>query len=163
MPKITATTPSKKKVSSSVATSVRLTPPSKIGRPSAAVAYRERSFTRPVSSMPVSEVMLMMPRPPAWISASTMNCPARLQWLPVSSVTRPVKVVADVAVNSALISAVGAPSAEANGMESSAVPVRIRARKPSAVSCAGPSHLLEAVSFTGQTLLRGAQLGYVFC
>src|SRR4051794_40089867 len=44
-----------------------------------------------------------------------MICPVNDQWLPVSSVTRPVTQVADVAVNTASINGVVRPSREEKG------------------------------------------------
>ena len=53
--------------------------------------------------------VLMNPRPPTSIRTIRTPCPARLQWVAVSTTTRPVTVLADVAVNSAVRKGVNRP------------------------------------------------------
>ena len=60
------------------------------------------------SSNPTSDASVMIPKPPTWISSKMTACPNPLQYVGVSTVTKPVTHTALVAVNSAVTS--GAPS-----------------------------------------------------
>ncbi len=73
--------------------------------------------------------MVMMPKPPTWIRARITPSPNPLQYVPVSTTTRPGTQAADVEVNRAVTKPVAPPSSEAAGSVSSTVPRRMTAAK----------------------------------
>lgn len=79
----------------------------------------------------------MTPRPPIWIIARMTSSPKVDQWVAVSTVTRPVTQVAEVAVNSAVSRSVDSPGSAASGVIRAAVPAAITTAKPSMTVRAG--------------------------
>ncbi len=63
---------------------------------------------------------VMIPSPPHWMRIRTTHWPNKLKRLPVSTTTRPVTQVAEVAVNNASIA--GSGGSAATGNSSKAVP-----------------------------------------
>ncbi len=79
----------------------------------------------------------MMPKPPTWISARITPSPNPLQYVPVSTTTRPVTHTAEVEVNRAVTNPVAPPSSEDTGSMSRNAPSRITAPKAMARVRAG--------------------------
>ena len=62
-----------------------------------------RRPTRLLNMAMSSKVMVIWPRPPISISISSMICPCRVKAVPVSTTPSPVTLMAEVAVNRALM------------------------------------------------------------
>ena len=92
---------------------------------------------RPTTSRSRSVDPVMNPKPPTWISARIAIWPNGLQYVPVSTTTRPVTQTADVAVNSAVTGWVQVPAADEIGSVRTAVPIAIITMNPSASTTAG--------------------------
>ena len=69
--------------------------------------------------------IVMMPRPPMNIITKIVNWPGRLQKVEVSTVTSPVTVAAEVAVNNASIKGVKSSEVVENGISKRMVPIII--------------------------------------
>ncbi|GAB3998294.1 hypothetical protein GCM10029992_23710 [Glycomyces albus] len=65
---------------------------------SACAIMRERMFSRLETIKPMNTALAMMPRPPTCIATMITPSPNSVQCVPVSSVTSPVTVIADVAM-----------------------------------------------------------------
>ena len=70
--------------------------------------------------------MVMKPIPPTNIMPRIMVWPERVQYVAVFSITNPVTVIADVAVNSAVMNGVNPLSSCVNGSRSNKVPTAIK-------------------------------------
>ena len=88
------------------------------------------ALPRPTTNSSRSVEKLMNPRPPSWMRASTTTCPNGLQYVPVSTTTRPVTHTAETAVNSAVTGPVQAPEALEMGSIRTTVPRAMRTRNP---------------------------------
>ena len=106
-------------------------------RPSAVAPKRWRSPSRPATSSPINDASVMKPKPPSWISAMMVTCPAKDQCVAVSTVIKPVRHTADVAVNNASESALALPDADDHGAANRAVPATMTPRKPRATAIVG--------------------------
>jgi hypothetical protein len=84
---------------------------------------RSRSF--PEISSASSEAVVMMPKPPTWMSARITPSPNPLQYVPVSTTAKPVTQTADVEVNRAVSTPAPVPSSAAGGSANSTAPSRI--------------------------------------
>jgi hypothetical protein len=82
----------------------------------------------PVISIMSTVEKVIMPNPPHWMSTSTTHWPKRLSRLPVSTTTRPVTQVADVAVNRASTGESRGPLTAA-GSINNMVPIMIKSAK----------------------------------
>ena len=92
---------------------------------------------RPTRSRSSSVEPVMNPNPPTWMRPRITNCPKGLQYVAVSTTTRPVTHTADVAVNSAVTGVVHSPDTADSGRVSRPVPMAIRTRNPRARTSAG--------------------------
>lgn len=77
----------------------------------------------PIITINMVEIV-MIPRPPAWISMRTTDCPNFERSLPMSRTVRPVTHTADVAVKSASINDMDLPEDETGRMSKKA-PIRL--------------------------------------
>ena len=98
---------------------------------------RDRSpRRRPIMTLK-KVVKVTRPSPPICSSSMMTSCPAVDQWVPVSTVTRPVTQLAEVAVKSASRKVVCFPGAVQAGSRSSRVPSAITMAKLTAIIRAG--------------------------
>src|SRR5699024_1759436 len=113
------------------------TPPtsaSRSARVSCAVIIRCASPSRCITDRLSSEATVISPSPPSLIAIMITVRPKVDQWVPVSTVTRPVTQIAETAVNSASVRSVRTPSVVAAGSDSSTVNAPIIAvNTPSAI------------------------------
>ena len=72
----------------------------------------------------------MIPKPPTWMRSKITACPNPDQYVPVSTVARPVTQTAEVAVNSASSNGALSPVALDQGNISRPVPTAIAPAKP---------------------------------
>ncbi len=72
----------------------------------------------------------MNPKPPTWMSDRITTVPNGLQWVAVSTTTRPVTHTAEVAVNRAVTMSVVMPGAAEIGSSSRIVPIATRTANP---------------------------------
>ena len=113
----------------------RTTPP--ISRVFKLSLIRPRCFS-PIFLRNIKETVIPMvikPRPPIWIRTNKTSCPKMLQWVKVSTRTRPVTQVALVEVKRAVINGVHSPFRLETGSIRSMVPIKMSNRKPSAIIC----------------------------
>ena len=98
---------------------------------SAWATMRVRRPNRPPMNRPSTVANAMMPRPPISTSASMMPWPAGDQYVPVSTVARPVTVTADADVKNAGMKPAEPSPDLANGSSRRIVPIRISVRNVS--------------------------------
>ncbi|MNI41184.1 hypothetical protein D3C73_954300 [compost metagenome] len=79
------------------------------------------------------------------------SCPNTVNWVPVSTTTKPVIQVADVAVNKASIQLKERSPLEAIGSDRSIVPIQIMTTKPSAKNWGGVSFIILGINFKSST------------
>jgi hypothetical protein len=127
-------------VNNAIRRTIERTPPSSTPPVEAWARSRSRSPTRsPTKSRSSSVDPVMNPNPPTWTRARMTTWPNGLQWVAVSTTTRPVTHTADVAVKRAVTGSAGRPGAREIGSHSRSVPIPISARKPDTSTPAGVS------------------------
>ncbi|MNY49349.1 hypothetical protein D3C86_1847620 [compost metagenome] len=109
-----------------------LTDPSWPSASFASICWRRP--TRLLNMAMSSSVMVIWPRPPISISISSMICPCRVKAVPVSTTPRPVTLMAEVAVNRALMKVTSPLWLE--GCTRNRVPIRRMMRKLPRISLA---------------------------
>ena len=115
----------------------RTTPPSTSSfKESRMIMRSRREMVRPMTRK-IIVAKVMKPRPPVWISTSSTTWPKVEYTVPVSRTTSPVTHTAEVEVNSASNQPTRPGSAHAAGSDKSALPMRISAAKPAAITGSG--------------------------
>ena len=136
-----APTPSKNRVPQPMVPVISVMRPMPLELIEAAITPRSCMLMRRFTSFENSVAMVIKPRPPIWMSTSTTTWPKKDQWVPVSTITRPVTHEALVDVKRAGIKPVTSPDAEETGSIKSNVPIIMTRKKPRAIVCTDVSCL----------------------
>ena len=111
------------------------------------ISRRSLNVMRLPTTINTVDITVITPRPPIWISTRITSWPNSENVVDVSAITRPVTHTEDVAVKSESRKERLLPDRVETGRQSSAVPRRIKSRKPETTICSGRSFSFESNVF----------------